>query len=132
MTTGRYRTDLARARGLGASKTGAGHWLSERITSILLVPLSVWAVFAGFRLASVDYAAAIAWLQRPFNAVMLVLLVVISFLHMHAGMRVVVEDYIHKTLTKSALLVVNLMVCLAFGALAVLSILKVALGGGIF
>ena len=132
MSTGRYRTDLARARGLGASKTGAGHWLQERITSILLVPLSVWAVFAAFRLASVDYATAVAWLQRPFNSVMLVLLVVVSFIHMHAGMRVIVEDYIHKTLSKSALLVINLMVCLLAGALAVMSILKVALGGGIF
>jgi succinate dehydrogenase / fumarate reductase membrane anchor subunit len=128
----RYRSDLARARGLGAAKHGAGHWLSERITSILLVPLSVWAVFAGFRLAAVDYATAVEWLQKPFNAAMLVLLVVISFLHMHAGMRVIVEDYIHKTLNKSALLVANLVVCLLFGALAVLSILKVALGGGIF
>jgi succinate dehydrogenase / fumarate reductase membrane anchor subunit len=128
----RYRTDLARARGLGAAKHGAGHWLSERMTSILLVPLSVWAVFAGFRLASVDYATAVDWLQKPFNAVMLILLVAVSFLHMHAGVRVIVEDYIHKTLTKSALLVINLIVCLLFGALAVLSILKVALGGGIF
>ena len=132
MTTGRYRTDLARARGLGASKTGPGHWLSERITSILLVPLSVWAVFAGFRLASVDYASAVAWLQQPFNAVMLILLVAISFIHMHAGMRVIVEDYIHKTLSKSVLLVINLMVCLLAASLAALSILKVALGGGIF
>ena len=128
----RYRTDLARARGLGAAKHGAGHWLSERITSILLVPLSVWAVFAGFRLAAVDYPTAVSWLQRPFNAVMLVLLVLVSFIHMHAGMRVIVEDYIHRVLTKSALLMLNLMVCLLFGGVAVLSILKVALGGGIF
>jgi succinate dehydrogenase / fumarate reductase, membrane anchor subunit len=127
-----YRTDLARARGLGAAKHGAGHWLSERITSILLVPLSVWGVFAGFRLANVDYSLAVEWLQRPFNAVMLSLLVLVSFIHMHSGMRVVVEDYIHKILTKSALLILNLMVCLLFGGLAILSILKVALGGGIF
>ncbi|HET9160204.1 MAG TPA: succinate dehydrogenase, hydrophobic membrane anchor protein [Caulobacteraceae bacterium] len=132
MSAGRYRTDLSRARGLGASKTGPATWLSERITSILLVPLSVWAVFAGFRLASVDYAAAVGWLQRPFNAAMLTLLVVVSFLHMHAGMRVIVEDYIHKTLNKSVILVTNLMVCLFAAAIAVISILKVALGGGIF
>jgi succinate dehydrogenase / fumarate reductase membrane anchor subunit len=132
MSAGRYRTDLARARGLGASKTGPGTWLAERITSILLVPLTVWAVFAGFRLASVDYAAAVGWLQQPFNAVMLLLLVVVGFLHMHAGMRVIVEDYVHTTLSKSVMLVINLIVCLLFAALAVLSILKVALGGGIF
>ena len=64
--------------------------------------------------------------------VLLILLLAISFIHMHAGMRVIVEDYIHKTLSKSALLLLNLAVCVVFGALAVFSILKVALGGGVF
>lgn len=128
----RYRTDLSRARGLGAAKHGAGHWLTERVTSILLAPLSIWAVFAAIRLSRVDYASAVDWLQRPFNATMLLLLVIVGFIHMHAGMRVIVEDYIHKALSKSALLMLNLMVCLLFAGLAVISILKVALGGGIF
>lgn len=127
-----YRSDLSRARGLGAAKHGAGHWLSERITSIALVPLTVWAVFAAFRLATLDYANAVLWVQQPLNAVLLVLLLAISFLHMHAGMRVIVEDYFHTTLNKSVLLLLNLSVCVLFGALAVFSILKVALGGGIF
>ena len=50
MSTGRYRTDLARARGLGPAKTGAGHWLSERITSILLAPLSICAPSATYHI----------------------------------------------------------------------------------
>ena len=128
----RFRTDLSRARGLGAAKHGAAHWLTERITSVLLAPLSVWAVFAAVRLASSDYATTVRWVQSPINAVLLILLMAISFVHMHAGMRVIVEDYIHKTLSKSALLLLNLAICVVFGALAVFSILKVALGGGIF
>lgn len=127
-----YRTDLSRARGLGAAKHGAGHWLTERITSIALAPLCIWAVFAAFRLATLDFAGAVLWVQQPLNAVLLVLLFAVSFLHMHAGMRVIVEDYIHTTLNKSVLLLLNLTICVLFGALAVFSILKVALGGGIF
>jgi succinate dehydrogenase / fumarate reductase membrane anchor subunit len=50
---------------------------------------------------------------------------------MHAGMRVVVEDYIHKTTTKAGLLLLNLFVCVLFGALAVFSVLKVALSGAL-
>jgi succinate dehydrogenase / fumarate reductase membrane anchor subunit len=127
-----YRTDLSRARGLGAAKHGAGHWLTERITSIALAPLCIWAVFAAFRLATLDFAGAVLWVQQPLNAVLLVLLFAVGFLHMHAGMRVIVEDYIHTTLNKSVLLLLNLAICTLFGALAVFSILKVALGGGIF
>lgn len=124
-----YRTPLRRARGLGSAKHGVGHWLSERITSLALVPLVLWAVFGAITLAGADYYGAVAWISQPLNAVLMVLLTAISFLHMHSGMRVIVEDYIHTTFSKSVLLLLNLFVCGLAGSLAVFSILKVALGG---
>ena len=48
-----------------------------------------------------------------------------------AGLRVVIEDYIEKHLSRAGLLVLNVFVCVLFGALAVFSILKVALGGAV-
>jgi succinate dehydrogenase / fumarate reductase, membrane anchor subunit len=124
-----YRTPLARARGLGSAKHGVGHWISERITAVALVPLTLWGVFGAITIAGGDYDTAVAWISLPVNAVLMLLLVAVAFWHMHAGMRVIVEDYIHKTMTKSALLIANLFVCALVGALTVFSILKVALGG---
>jgi succinate dehydrogenase / fumarate reductase membrane anchor subunit len=124
-----YRTPLGRARGLGSAKHGVGAWISERVAAIALVPLTLWAVFGVLRLAAGDYGAAIAWVSDPLNATLMVLLIAVSFWHMHGGLRVVIEDYIHITLNKTALLVLNLFVCGLAGALAVFSILKVALGG---
>ena len=34
------RTPLAKARGLGAAKSGTDHWWEQRLTSIALVPLT--------------------------------------------------------------------------------------------
>jgi len=126
---GGYRTPLARARGLGAAGHGAGHWISERLSSLALVPLVLWVVYAGLQVAGAGYDGAVAWVRHPLNAVLLGLLLAVSFQHMHAGMRVVVEDYIHKTATKAVLLILNLFVCVLFGALAVFAVLKVALSG---
>ena len=125
-----YRTPLSRARGLGSAKHGAGHWISERVSSIALVPLTVWAAYGVIKLAAGDYGAAVAWVSDPLNATLLALTLAISFWHMHAGLRVVVEDYIHKALSKSALLILNLFVCGLAAALAIFSILKVAFMGG--
>ena len=127
-----YRTPLSRARGLGSAQHGAGHWISERVTAIALAPLTIWAVYGVLQLAAGDYAFAVRWIQSPLNAVLVTLTLAISFWHMQAGLRVVVEDYIHKALTKSALLILNLFVCGLAGALAIFSILKVALSGGAF
>ena len=124
-----YRTPLSRARGLGSAKHGVTHWISERVGAAALVPLTLWTIYAVIRLGALDYYGAVAWIGAPLNATLMVLMVAISFVHMHAGLRVVVEDYIHKTLTKTALLLLNLFVCGLAGALAVFSILKVALGG---
>jgi succinate dehydrogenase / fumarate reductase membrane anchor subunit len=124
-----YRTPLSRARGLGAAHHGVGHWIGERVGAIALIPLTLWATFGVLRLAAGDYGVAVAWISDPVNAVLMVLTLAISFWHMHAGLRVVVEDYIHVTLSKSVLLVLNLFVCGLAGALAIFSILKVALGG---
>lgn len=125
-----YRTPLSRARGLGAAKHGVAHWISERVTAVALVPLTLFGAFALLRLAGTDYDGAVAWLRASaLNPVMLSLLAAVAAWHMHAGLRVVVEDYVYGPLNKAALLLLNLFVCALGGSLAVFSILKVALGG---
>jgi succinate dehydrogenase / fumarate reductase, membrane anchor subunit len=124
-----YRTPLSRARGLGAAHHGVGHWIGERISAVALIPLTLWALWAFVKLARGDHAEAVAFVRdNPLNPVLLVLFAGISFWHMHAGMRVVVEDYLQKVSTKTALLLLNLFICVLVGGLTVFSILKVALG----
>ena len=127
-----YRTDLARARGLGSAKHGVGTWIAERVSAAALVPLVLWAVFSALMLSVASYEAAVVWLRSPLNAVLLTLLIGVGFWHMHAGLRVVIEDYVESGLLRVGLLLGNLFICVLFGALAAFSILKVAVGGGAF
>ncbi len=126
MTT--YRTSLGRARGLGSAKHGVGHWIVERLSSIALVPLVIWAVWAGLTLAGGGYDGAVQWLRSPVNAVLTILLLIVGFWHMQVGLRVVIEDYIHAMPAKVGLLILNLLVTLLGVSLAIFSVLKVALG----
>jgi len=128
---GQYRTPLSRARGLGAAGHGAGHWISERVSSVALVPLMLWAVYAALHLAPLGRDQAMVWLAQPLNAVLMLLTFAISFWHMHSGLRVVIEDYIETIGLRSAALLANLFVCVLAGGLALFSILKIALGGAL-
>ena len=125
-TAGSYKTPLKRARGLGASHTGVGGFIAERVSSIALVPLCLWAVWAGLAIGPGGYVGAVAFLQSPVNATLAVLLVAIGFQHTHLGMRVIIEDYIGGHLLRLAMLLLNSAVALLGGALGVVSILKVA------
>ena len=124
-----FRTPLSQARGLGSAKHGVGAWIGERVAAVALIPLVLWVVYSVIRLATLDYYQAVEWLGSPLNATVLVLTLAISFVHMHAGVRVIIEDYVYGHLSKAAALLLNLFICGLAGALAVFSILKVALGG---
>jgi succinate dehydrogenase / fumarate reductase membrane anchor subunit len=124
-----YRTPLSRARGLGSAKSGVSRFIAERGTSVALVPLSLWGVYAALRVAQTGYEGAVAMLQSPVNAALAVLLIATSCAHMQMGMAVIIEDYIHKHVSKIALLLLNAGVCWLAGAVGVLSILKVAFSG---
>jgi len=125
----RFRTPMSRARGLGASHHGVGHFITERVSGVALIPLTLWGLFAGLRLASLDYAGAAAWVAIPHNTVLLCLLIIAALIHLKSAVQVVIEDYIHGFVIKSALVIGNLFVCVLGGAVGIVSILKVAFTG---
>ncbi len=127
MSTARgYRTALSRTRGLGASHSGVGAFITERVTSVALVFLCLWAVWAMVATAPGGYAGAVAFLHNPIEATLAVLLVAIGFQHTHLGMRVIIEDYVPGHSARLACLLLNSAVALAGGALGVVALLKVA------
>ena len=70
------------------------------------------------------------WLRAPVNAGLACLLAVAAFWHMQLGMRTIIEDYIEAPNSKALLLVLNVFVGWGAAALTLISLLRVALGGG--
>ena len=128
-TAGRFRTPMSRARGLGASRHGVSHFITERVSGIALIPLALWAVFAGLRLASLGFEGAVEWVSIPLNTVLLCTLIVVALIHLKGAIQVVIEDYIPDFTTKTVLVLANLFLCVLGGAVGVVSILKVAFTG---
>jgi succinate dehydrogenase / fumarate reductase membrane anchor subunit len=119
-------TPKRRIEGSGSAHHGAGHWLKERVSSLLLIPLAIWGLWAGATIAGGGFERAAAWLQSPLNAAPLAALVLISLYHMQLGLRVVIEDYVHKPAGKGLLLFLNFAFCLVLAFAAVFAILKIA------
>jgi succinate dehydrogenase / fumarate reductase membrane anchor subunit len=128
-SSARFRTPMSRARGMGASHHGVGHFITERVSGIALIPLALWAIFAGLRLASLGFDGAAEWVSIPLNTVLLSLLIVVALIHLKGAVQVVIEDYIPDFTLKTILVLANLFVCVLGGALGVVAILKVAFTG---
>lgn len=76
---------------------GAGTWLAERLTSVVLAVLTLWVAYSAIKLAGGGYEAAIAFVKLPLNAGLIALTAIFAVWHMHMGLRVVIEDYFDKT-----------------------------------
>ena len=124
-----YISPLRRARGLGAAKDGTHHWWMQRVTAVALIPLCLWFAIAMIKMTGANYGDAIAWVQAPFNAIMLLLLIGATFYHMQLGLQVVIEDYVHGEGAKVVLLMAQKLASLALAVAAVFAVLKIAFGG---
>ena len=120
---------LAKVRGLGSAKNGTHHWIVQRMTAVALVPLCLWFVFSLIGLIGADLATVKAWLGSPFNAVLMILTLIAGFHHAQLGLQVVIEDYIHGHAMKVTALLVAKGAAFFFGAAAVFSVVKLAIGG---
>lgn len=123
-------TPLAHARGLGSAREGAEHWWHERLSSVSTLLLFVWLGVALLRLPDLSYGTIGEWLRLPVNTAAMLLLIVSSFWHGKLGLQVIIEDYVHEEGNKTILLMLLNFVVFAGAALALVSVLKIAFGGG--
>ncbi|MFO1352118.1 MAG: succinate dehydrogenase, hydrophobic membrane anchor protein [Gammaproteobacteria bacterium] len=123
-----FRTPLGRVRGLGSAKSGTGTWWLERLTSLALVPLTLWFAGSLAMLARADYPTASHWLRGPINAVLLVLMLVIAFYHAMLGVQVILEDYVRREGLRLVVLLALKALLVLLAAIAVFAVLRVALG----
>jgi succinate dehydrogenase / fumarate reductase membrane anchor subunit len=125
------RSMLGRARGLGSAKSGTATWWAERVTSVALVPLTIWFVAAALYLHmhGGGRPAVAHWAASPITATLLVALVLATFHHTQLGLQAVIEDYVHAEAVKTGALLAMKGVVALLALLALISVLKLAFMG---
>ena len=124
-----FRTPLARVRGLCSAKDGTGHFWRIRVTSVALVPLTLFFVGLLISLNGTDYVEMREAFANPFVALAALLFILASLDHMKLGMQVIIEDYIHGEGGKLALFILNTFFTWAVGATCLFALAKLAFGG---
>ncbi len=120
-------TALARARGLGSARHGAEHWWHERLSSVACLLLYVWLLVSLLTLPALDHRAITEWLKQPSAAVPMMLLVLASFWHLHMGLKVIVEDYVHDEGNRFLAILLLAFAAWTGAAFAAFALLRIAL-----
>lgn len=128
------RTELGKVRGLGSAHHGVRHWWAQRLSSIALLPLCLWFIYAVLGIAHAGgdaggaYAQAHSLIAQPTNALMAALLTACLFYHLQLGMQVIIEDYVPNTAAKLTSLILLNLFCFVVASACIFSLLKISLG----
>jgi len=71
--------------------------------------------------------AVAAWAGNPVNTVLLLVLIVMTFHHMHLGLQVVCEDYVSNKWQMTLMILGAKSAALLLGLMASVAVLKLAL-----
>ena len=109
--TAKMGTKMSRAH------KGARHWWAQRISAVVLIPLSGWFTWNIIdRIDDGDFAVR-AWLGEFGIAPAMMVYLVMLFFHSQLGLQVIVEDYIASpSMRRIAMLMLYLINILAAAA----------------
>lgn len=125
--TRRMRSPSTRVRETGKVRKDTAAWLAERVSAVMLLPLTVWLVAAFIAHTGSDYAMLIAWLRKPITTILMALLLIALFWHTALGLRVVIDDYIHSG-ARTPMLILMRLACVALAVAGIFAVLRIAFG----
>ena len=107
---------------------GVHHWKVQRITSIALIPLSIWFLVSVIALPSHDYTTVVTWVSQKWTTALLMIFIATSAWHSHLGTQVVLEDYARGK-TRAFWIAVSRFAHMFFAFLSMFAVFHVAFGG---
>ena len=122
------RTPLTRVRGLGTARSGTRDFWRQRLTSVANIPLTIAVVVIVIMLLGRNQAAVAQILGSPLVAIIMLLFIGSTAVHMKIGMQVIIEDYVHDEIAKLTLIMANAFFTIAVALACAYGILKLSFG----
>ena len=122
------RTPLGRVRNLGAAHSGTSDFWRQRITGVAMTLLMIPGLVIIMMLLGRNQVYAAQTLSSIPVAVILLLFIFASALHMKIGMQVVIEDYVHNEKLKLTAVMLNNFFSIAVALASTYAILKLSSG----
>ena len=120
------RPTVSGVRFLGSAKSGTADAWHMRVTSVMLVPLSIAFVTIVLSLLGKDLAAVRAELGHPLPAMVMLLFILSGVFHMKLGMQSIIDDYVHDMHLKEWSLIGNLIFSVCVGLACAFAVLKLS------
>lgn len=102
------------------------HFIRQRFTAMVQVPLTVWLVISVITMIGASRVEMLEWVSTWWVAALLVTWFLSVPLHMSIGIGDIIDDYIHKKGSRSALSLLNSIYAFAIGVVGVFAVIAIA------
>ena len=108
-------------------KNYARKWIIQRITAILLIPLSFWFIYHCLSFASMNYSQLFLFFKSIINSLLFLIMMISMLIHAKLGCETIVEDYVtSKSVKHISTFLINLIVYLSM-IIITLAIVRIVL-----
>jgi len=121
-------TPLHKAQGLGSAHSGVNHFWRQRVSAVILIPLTLWFAVSALGLIGAHEASVLYFLSHPLNAVLMGTFILTGLYHMALGLQEVIVDYVPHEGAKLLLMILNHGFAFAVAAACVFALLRIAVG----
>ena len=100
-------------------------WIMQRISALILIPLSFWFILNCLSFSSMQYFEIIIFFNSTLNSLLFITMMVVMLIHAKLGCDNIIEDYFsEKKIKYISKKIVNILVYLSifFSVLAVIKI----------
>ena len=105
---------LTPLRILMSASEAVHHWWAQRLTAVVLIPLSLWFVYSLTTMYSANYETVTLWLNNATNSLLMLFFILSLYYHAVLGLQVVIEDYVESDWQrKSLLLLIKIILSIA-------------------
>ena len=104
---------------------GIKHWKYSRISSIVLIPLTIWFVAFFSKNFGMPFEQVASSLATPLNSLLMLTFITATIFHLQQGLQVIIEDYVYKRLWIN----LNIVLCSLLFIVSIISLGKLVLVG---
>ena len=84
-------------------KNYALKWVLQRITALLLIPLTFWFIYSAISLSKMEYIEITIFFKSYINLFLFYIMMITMLLHSKLGLQTIIEDYVTSKKTSKAI-----------------------------
>ncbi len=86
----------------------ASKWILQRVTALILIPLTFWFIYQCISFQSMSYVDIIYFFQSYINSLLFLIMMTVMIIHAKLGCETIVQDYVtSRSLIKTFKVIIN-------------------------